>query len=70
MHIALHPRDDFDRLYVSRKAGEKGLVSIEENADASIQSLEDYIEKNGRRLITATKKNTNTNRTETTRKQN
>ena len=29
MHKALHPRDDVDRLYLSRKKGGKGLVSIE-----------------------------------------
>ena len=42
MHKALHPRDDVDRLYVSRKGG-RGLVSIEDSIDASIQRLEDYI---------------------------
>ena len=26
MHKALHPRDDIDRLYVSRKEGERGPV--------------------------------------------
>ena len=45
MHKALHPRDDVDRLYVSRKEGGKGLASTEDNVDASIQRLEDYIEK-------------------------
>ena len=28
MHKALHPRDDVDRLYVSRKEGGRGLASI------------------------------------------
>ncbi len=45
MHKALHPRDDVDRLYVSRKEGGRGLASIEDTVDASIQRLEDYIEK-------------------------
>ena len=44
MHKALHPRDDVDRLYVSRKEGRRGLASIKDNVDASIQRLEDYIE--------------------------
>ena len=52
MHKALHPRDDVDRLYVSRKEGQRGLVSIEDTVDASIQRLEDYIEKHERGLIT------------------
>ena len=45
MQKALHPRDDVDRLYVSRKEGGRGLASIEDNVNASIQRLEDYIEK-------------------------
>ena len=53
MHKALYPRDDVDRQYVSRKEGEKGLASIENSFDASIQRHEDYIEKHERELITA-----------------
>ena len=43
MHKALHPRDDVDRLYVSRKQGGRGLANIEDTVDTSIQRLEDYI---------------------------
>ena len=53
----LHPRDDVDRLYVPRKEGGRGLASIEDNVDASIKWLEDYIEKH-RGLITAIKNET------------
>ena len=42
MHKAIHPRDDADRLYVSRKEGGRGLASIEDSVDASIQWLEDH----------------------------
>ena len=52
MHKALHPRDDVDRLYISRKEGERGLASIEDSVDASIQRLEDYIQKHEGGLIT------------------
>ena len=45
MHKALHARDDIDRLYASRKEGGRGLMSTEDSVDASIQRLEDYIEK-------------------------
>ena len=73
MHKALHPRDDVDILYVPRKEGGRRLASIKESIDASIQRLEDYLEKHGERLITATRKkktyNTRTNRTSITRKQ-
>ena len=37
MHKALHPRDDVDRLYVSRKEGGRGLAIIEDSVDTSIQ---------------------------------
>ena len=72
MHKALHPRDDVDRLYKSRKEGGRGLTSIEDSVDVSIQRLEDYIEKCWGRLITATRNNTDdtrTNKTEISRKQ-
>ena len=72
MHKVLHPRDDVDRLNVSRKEGGKGLTSIEDSVDASIQRLEDYIEKHEGGLITAIRNdtdNTKTNRMTITRKQ-
>ena len=59
MHKALYPKDDVDRLYVSRKEGKRGLASIEDSVDASsIQQLEDYIEKLEGGLITAIRNNT------------
>ena len=57
-HETLHPRDDIDRLYESRKEGWRGPASIEDSVDALIQWLKDYIEKRGGRLITATRKDT------------
>ena len=53
MHKALRHRDDVDILYVSRKKEGRGLVSIEDSVDASIQRLKDYIEKHEGGLITA-----------------
>ena len=72
MHKALHPRDDVDRLYVSRKEGGRRLASIEDSVDAWIQRLEDYIEKHEGGLIAAIRNdtdNTETNRMIITRKQ-
>ena len=72
MHKALHLRNDVDRLYVSRKEGERGIASIEDSVDASMQRLDDYIEKGREKLITAGRNNsdkTSTNRTTITRKQ-
>ena len=59
MHKPLYPRDDVDRLYVSRKEGGRGLASTEDSVDASIQRLEDYIQKHNGGLITATRNDTN-----------
>ena len=58
MHKALHPRDDVNRLYVSRKEGGSGLASIEDSVEASIQRPEDYIEKHERGLMTVIKYDT------------
>ena len=52
MDKALHHTDDVDRLYVSRKEGRRGLVSIQDRIDASIQRLEDYMKprkRNGKK---------------------
>ena len=72
MHKALHPRDDVDRLYVPKREVGRGLDSIEDTVDASIQRLEDYREKHERGLITTTRNNTDytiDERMKTTRKQ-
>ena len=58
MHKALHPRDDVDRKYVSRKEGGRGLASIEDSVDASIQRLEDYIQKHDGGRTTAIRNDT------------
>ena len=72
MNKALHPRDDVDRLYVSRREGGRGLASIEGCVDASKERFEDYIEKHERGLITTIRNdtdNTTDDRMITTRKQ-
>ena len=58
MHKALHSRDDADTLYISRKEEGRGLAKVEDSVDASIQRLEDYIEKYEQGLITAIRKDT------------
>ena len=57
IYKALHPRNDVNRRFISRKEGRRGLACIEDSIDASIQRLEDYIEKRGGRPITATRNN-------------
>ena len=68
MHKALHPRDDVDRLCFKKR----GLASIEDSIDTTIQRLEDYIQKhNGGLITTITNDNDNTmdNRMIITKKQ-
>ena len=43
MNKTLHPRDDVDRLYASRKEGGRGLASIQDSVDALIQKLEENL---------------------------
>ena len=72
MHKALFPREDVDRLYEPRKEGGRGLASIEDSVDTSIQRLKDYLEKHKRGMITAIRNNTDNtidNRMTKTRKQ-
>ena len=72
LHKALHPRDDVDRLYVSRKEGGRELASIEDSVDTSIQRLKDYKQKREEGLVTATRndtENTRNNRMTIIRKQ-
>ncbi len=45
MHKALHPRDDIDRPYVSRKEGGRGLTSTKDCVDAPIQGFVKYAKK-------------------------
>ena len=64
----------YDSLYVSRKVGGRGLASIKDFVDASIQhtKFENYIEKHEGELITAIKNdtdNTGINSMKITRKQ-
>ena len=72
MHKALHPGDDEDILYVSRKEGEKGLTSIQDSVDASRLRLEHYIKKRGKDWLQRpeTIRTTNSNRTKINKKAN
>ena len=45
MHKTLHPRYDVDRLYASRKEGRRGLASMENSVDESIQRLHRKIQR-------------------------
>ena len=49
MHKTLHPRDDVDKLYVSRKEGGTEYTRIQESVDAWIQPLGDDVKKKQRK---------------------
>ena len=42
IHKALHPRDDINSLYESRKERGRRIASIKDSGDASIEWLEKY----------------------------
>jgi len=49
----LHPKSDVDRLYVPRKEGGRGLISIEDCVELAIRGLDVYVHGNEERLIQA-----------------
>ena len=54
---ALHPKSDVDRLYIPRKKGRRGLISIEDWVKLAIRGLEVYVHGNEERLIQAPRGN-------------
>ena len=48
---ALHPKSDVDRLYIPRKEGGRGLISIEDCVELAIKGLEVYVHGSEKRLI-------------------
>ena len=50
---AVHPESDVDRLYIPRKDGGRGLISIKDCAELAIRGLEVYVHGSEERLIQA-----------------
>ena len=50
---ALHPKSDVDRLYIPRKEGGRGLISIKDCVELAIRGLEVYVHGSEERLIQA-----------------
>ena len=70
--MALHARDDIYRLNMSKKGG-RGLASIEDCVDLSIQGVKGYTERCKEELISAANNNRgnrNTNRKTTKKEKN
>ena len=51
MYGALHPKSDVDRLYIPRKEGGRGLISIEDCVELAIRGLEVFVHRSEERLI-------------------
>ena len=45
MHKALHPKGNVDRIYLSRKEGGRGLISIEDTTRTAILGRQKYIQE-------------------------
>ena len=43
IYWALHPKSDVDRLYIPRKEGGRGLISMKDCVDLAIRGLEVYV---------------------------
>ena len=53
MYQTLHPKSDVDRLYIPRKEGGRGLISIEDCVELEIRGLEVYVHRSEERFIQA-----------------
>ena len=49
---ALHPKSDVDRLYIPRKKGGRGLISIEDCVELVVTGLEVYVHGKGGKIDT------------------
>ena len=55
MHGSLHPRADVDRLYLPRKEGGRGLLSVEDSINKEENSIAHYVENSSQPTLTETK---------------
>ena len=53
MHKGLHPKSNTNRLYIPRKEGGRGLLSIEDTVDLAKLELKSYVRNSCKRLLVA-----------------
>ena len=53
IHRGLHPRSSFDRLYLPRAQGGRGLLSVKDCVELERSNLFDYAANNNERLLKA-----------------
>ena len=51
IYRALHPKSDVDRLYIPRKEGGRGLISIEDCVELAIRGLQVYVHGSEERFV-------------------
>ena len=56
MHRALNPKSDVARIYLSRKEGVRGLISVEDTVQLAILGLERYVLTSEERLLIAARR--------------
>ena len=56
LHKTLYPKSMADRLYLRRKEGGRGLISVEDVTKTAILGLEKYIQESEENLISASRK--------------
>ena len=56
MHRILNPKSDVDRIYLSRKEGRKGLISVEDKLKMAILGLERYVLTSEEKLLIAARR--------------
>ena len=56
MHRILNPKSDVDRIYLSRKEGRRGLISVEDKLKMAILGLERYVLTSEEKLLIAARR--------------
>ena len=51
----LHPQADFDKVYITRNNGRKGMISVEDCVEMETESLKKYTENSNEMLLMAVK---------------
>ena len=65
IHGALHPRSNVSRLYLPRKEGGRGLISVEDAINIGERNINVYVCQSQERLLKAAWKRKNVNKIET-----
>lgn len=53
MHKVLNPNNDVNRMYILRKQGNRGFMSVEEVVPLAVLGLENYLKSSHELLLTA-----------------